>query len=737
MDVVVKEHSEFKGKFVSLNEYNGMKCLQYLKNNKICEDEYKEYDKNVLTQLTMSLNFTNDEDMCLLAYLMWNSRQSDMKELFNDKKFVDEFKLMDKLKSVRNKISKDHPQLTDDADVILEILKKRISDAQESLKSYLEEIKGIDGVDLSIVYLPKKEIIIVDTKTQINKKLDELRLIENKVCEKKMEIINKIEEKKLKKPGLLCGLKNGFKCHGSYDYNNKDPPEKIVCQKHKKLTNDEIILELIENNISKYVIEFNRCIEIESRVLGVKTLKNEEIKRNTCELKELEKKLLEIQKILIHKHMDALRTELEEEEYCIIDSHKTASEEKKEVKAPEVRSLEPERLSKVSNKEYYFTYEQEIELEDSDRERPQKMGSLLTTFKTIQILKPQYYSVLKFIGQFTKHQEIFDMCLSLLTVMSIGNSEGYIYYDNIPYLLNFNSNVNTENNLFKTNHGFKSNYNEFYMPVYNNNKSAYDYGNKIRATLYKLIKINNHSVLSITWFVKCVGDTIARFNERFNDIKDLQYYLNLDEKDEDDRKIIQTCIDISNIEYKVSPEVQKKHCKYDNHSIDHILSFIDNKICESSDIGDIISDAYTYLNDEEWNGEDYKQIKILIIELYKRKIINNDDYYSHGLLRHTVNNGMFLFTKYLVEIIKIPTRNLPRWNYSFNSLQLINILNEDCDIHRYKGKELEKRKENRNKIKQYLIKNDFIDEIPEHCEMFEQDVELHKRKDDVLDLVAD
>jgi hypothetical protein len=211
-----------------------------------------------------------------------------------------------------------------------------------------------------------------------------------------------------------------------------------------------------------------------------------------------------------------------------------------------------------------------------------------------------YYDIIKFIGQFTVSQEVYDKCLNILESMP-KNIKGYLLPPpKIMLLMSFNKNVDISKNQYIDYKTDMDNKYDFYASVYtpkpnqdpeysrnHNEKQQYFY-NKV------LKKSNNASMVCLSQcfvtptylYISSIEDSIRRSTSIpfDNDIIMM---------------IVKNINDICNthIDDNIINEYNNSMIKKD---IEKALSFIRNSILDESSIRTIFINACVYVDDSKY-----------------------------------------------------------------------------------------------------------------------------------------
>jgi hypothetical protein len=301
-----------------------------------------------------------------------------------------------------------------------------------------------------------------------------------------------------------------------------------------------------------------------------------------------------------------------------------------------------------------------------------------------------YYNILKFIGQYTSSQIVYDRCLIMLETLiwELGENvlhENVINPFDMLYLLSFNQNVDTKKNRMTN----------LYIPgnkEYIFTKSAYHqelsdmdiiydkYVVSIQYELYRMAKLHNYSSLTMIGFVR----NVVQQHYPIIDIDTMKRSIRVCiDNIPFTNKVIRTLIDMSN-----TPLIPKLNKQSPARSIDDDI--VDTLVCVM---------------------DDYYNKRKMLITMYNTKFITPNSSYSHDLLRYAVDQGMLWLVKFLISQ-GVPTQNLPIYsNYprALESLQLFDILNSNPkDRFGYGPHYMNSLKQERNKVASYLIKYNLI-----------------------------
>lgn len=279
----------------------------------------------------------------------------------------------------------------------------------------------------------------------------------------------------------------------------------------------------------------------------------------------------------------------------------------------------------------------------------------------------EYYNILKFLGQYTRSQEVYEACINiLLQLMKLVDNKSLpgmiIDYRNMMYLFNFNSNVDTSKNPIKLRYTAGDNYKEFnssiYQPEPNDEYSYRLYTNALQWQTY-CIAASSKTTLSTVLFLKEV--VLHGFHETIDSkliSKSVSFPLTSDflkQIDEALRILSTTEMKEDVKSFKIEPEV----------SVYDILRFVDAKDPKCTVLDDIAHKLICYPSDTFQ--------KQLFEKLYELKLTSPDSNFSHNIMRHAVYNNRVDLVKYLISQ-GVKTTDLPTYRFRlYGDLQLIDI----------------------------------------------------------------
>lgn len=321
------------------------------------------------------------------------------------------------------------------------------------------------------------------------------------------------------------------------------------------------------------------------------------------------------------------------------------------------------------------------------------------------------YDCIKFIGQFTNQQKIYDKCLQILEAMPKKLIGPILDPPQIMHLMNYNenSNINHHHNKCKSGDYNLNKLYDFHYSIYKPNPSQereYNrYKKDMQQAFYDIASTNSTNSIGHI----CLIDTIV--HSHYHIIKSMDQFMfrkEIEISNESALIIKQILFDISNEKVIIDEEEIKIQTQIKmREKINNKLRFISGS--DEREIENIFSDAYIYVSDENINEEKLK--KKLLIELYERKIVDSDSKLSHNLARNAAEFGRLWIIKFLIER-GCQVKNLPVYSndhWKLESKQLIDILKEDVKDHNGFGTDwVLKRKNDKFKVLEYLLRNNFI-----------------------------
>lgn len=351
-----------------------------------------------------------------------------------------------------------------------------------------------------------------------------------------------------------------------------------------------------------------------------------------------------------------------------------------------------------------------------------------------------YYDCLKFIGQFTNSQPVYDLCLSILEAMPLTLGNFIFNPPSVMYFMNYNQNANidTSTNKIKT------------KPSNERINKLYDFNHTVHHHYHGDEEQYNHSKRNMqfayNFLINVLNDSNCEKSEKseksekieyiclanymvhchYHVIEDTEsistYYSEIDNQFIE--KIIEELlIDINNeiiCEIETEEDKSIKESIENNRIIDSELKLIDK--VDYDEMIDIGIKAYIYVSDDKYHKETLKRDKLLAI--YERGIAEPNSKFSHNLMREAVKCGILWLVKFLISK-GVPTKNIPPYGSPIrnilgddpyessirhkDSLQLNEILNQEIHDYDRIGEEwLNKKIAERNAVRSYLVENDLI-----------------------------
>lgn len=318
------------------------------------------------------------------------------------------------------------------------------------------------------------------------------------------------------------------------------------------------------------------------------------------------------------------------------------------------------------------------------------------------------YNCIKFIGQFTNSQLVYDKCLDILESLPTKLEGPILNPPAVMYLMNYNKNVDTSKNKYKQKLDRINKLHDFYYSVYRpdpSHEQEYNtYKKDIQCAYLQLAK----NIGTIGYL--CLLNQLIR--SHWNIIENTSQITFLSKINlGDSYEIIErSLIDISNqviIDKTDEPKSESIQNEKIMKKIKEQLRFIDYN--DYQEISSIFSDAFIYVTDDKYNEELYK--RNMLIQIYECNLVDINSSLSHNLMREAVHNGNIWIVKFLIEK-GVSTQNLPKYgshDHCLESKQLNEIVYEDIeDYHGYGETYILKKKKDREAMKYFLIKTDII-----------------------------
>jgi hypothetical protein len=319
-----------------------------------------------------------------------------------------------------------------------------------------------------------------------------------------------------------------------------------------------------------------------------------------------------------------------------------------------------------------------------------------------------YYNCIKFIGQFTKQQDVYDKCLAILEALPTKLSGPILDPPEVMYLMNYNKYVDTSKNKQKQKVSYTMNkihsFNySIYQPDPSHQKQYNRYKKEIQQAYY------NIAVRGDPVGLVCLVDRLINSHYHIIENTDgIRYLSEIDINSTMYESIVQIIREIdSQIVTINEEEICQKRNAFIKKKINNKLRFISKD--DGSEIMSIFIEAYVFVSDEQYDKEILK--RDMFIELYERELVDPNSKLSHNLMRHAADSGVLWIIKYLIGKGCI-TKNLPEygsWKGSLESQQLKDILEEKVkDYSNYGEKWVQKRTKAKLNVYNYLMQNNYI-----------------------------
>lgn len=355
-----------------------------------------------------------------------------------------------------------------------------------------------------------------------------------------------------------------------------------------------------------------------------------------------------------------------------------------------------------------------------------------------------YYNCIKFIGQYTNEQWVYDKCLRILEALTEKIDGPIKNPPVIMYLMNYNNNsdIDTTKNKFKIKSpkwGHIDKLHDFKYSVYNPDPSherQYNrYKRDLQLSFRRLVNDFGQNVAAI-----CLADCMV--HSHYHVIKDTtsisRFYSKIsDSKLESD--VEQILIKISDVVMPIhipnpnpnpnqNPNPNPSPITKIQHIINEKIRFIDKT--DYSKMWSLAIEAFVYVkdsrsgsdngndngNDSDSDSDNNNKESIilkreLLMELYRRNLAEPNSKFSHNLMRNAAESGRLWLVKFLI-MHGVPTRDLPEWGswpWVLESKQLADILLEPVkDYSGFGQKWIAERTRDRKNVYDYLIGGNYI-----------------------------
>lgn len=251
-----------------------------------------------------------------------------------------------------------------------------------------------------------------------------------------------------------------------------------------------------------------------------------------------------------------------------------------------------------------------------------------------------YYDCIKFIGQFTNSQEVYDKCLEILDSMPPNIKHGWLLNPiTVMYLMGYNENIiNHKNNKHIEDNLNIDTEDLYYHFIYTPNPSQSEEYERYLTQVQKhcsilcLKKKNISSYLCLSDLLHIHNWNELNYNDFQVDIKDIFF------------KIKNLFIKINKIQIDNNIMIIQEEIDIKN-KINNKLRFI--RKSDESAIKSIFINAFIYVTDDKYDKEILK--RNLLIELFERNFVEPNSFLSHYLLREAVMNGILWIVKFLIS----------------------------------------------------------------------------------------
>lgn len=326
-----------------------------------------------------------------------------------------------------------------------------------------------------------------------------------------------------------------------------------------------------------------------------------------------------------------------------------------------------------------------------------------------------YYDVLKFMGQFTASQEVYEACLLILEAMPEKLGHMILSPPEVMCLCSYNSEgVDTSRNRFR----------EYVSPSYGFIKKAAFYDSIYQPEPSQSAQLHRYRKEMVMG-----SGTVADFGggrkgreirqlHLLDQIIHLHYYCSTRPINVEDirEKWGFTFEDITYVGMKellsevvkcnVNRVTEEEKDKEITHAVLETIRFVTPS--DKSAIAMIFIDAYCYNSDAEATQRSVR--KELILALYERNIVLIDSETTHNFMRDAVEAGCLWIVQFLVSK-GCPTKNLPPYGnsrYHIKAMQLKEILEKKVYDHGLGEKWCLERVEARARVLAYLTENNLI-----------------------------
>ncbi|XWV25373.1 hypothetical protein QJ856_gp0391 [Tupanvirus deep ocean] len=318
-----------------------------------------------------------------------------------------------------------------------------------------------------------------------------------------------------------------------------------------------------------------------------------------------------------------------------------------------------------------------------------------------------YYDCIKFIGQYTRQQDIYDKCLKILEALPIKLKGPILDPPEVLYLMQYNKHVDTSKNKHKQKVRPMNKIHSFKYSIYQPNPShqrQYDRYKKDIQQAYYDVALNVDPVGMV-----CLTNQLVHTHYHvIKDTNNIRFLSKININNTAYQSIAQILREI-NEQTVIINENQNSQKKFNRIKkiINKTLRFISKD--DESEIWDIFINAFIYVSDKDYDKEILK--RDMMIELYERGLVDPNSKLSHNLMRNAADNGILWIIKYLISKGCI-TKNLPEygsWKWDLESRQLKDILEKEVkDYHNYGKKWVQEKTKAKLNVYNYLVQNNYI-----------------------------
>jgi hypothetical protein len=321
-----------------------------------------------------------------------------------------------------------------------------------------------------------------------------------------------------------------------------------------------------------------------------------------------------------------------------------------------------------------------------------------------------YYNCLKFIGQFTNSQQVYDQCLDILYAMP-ENLEGPIFNPvQVLHFLGFNTHVDTSKNKYKEetkemlaswslsinkSGSFRD---SIYLPNPSQEREYERYKVEIESIYYDMTNSETDQFLGCI----CFASYILQNRTWEFDFHKVNFKFRSNLTDIALKTIHQHLLDV----YECNPTVVNTDIMI---KVEETLRFLSPK--NTIGIIYLFGNICSEISNEKSEHESFE--KRLLIEIYERKIVSPDSKLSHNFMREVAESGRLWILKFLIEK-GCPIKNLPKYGVTgqfwvLENKQIRQILEEKVEDPYGFGKDwIEQMRKDKLTVLTYLLTNNLL-----------------------------